>query len=74
MVPDLSGPNGEHTADFGGIRDITLVGKDNLLSGGEIHPGVTGALGTNFPSGFVSKLTPRFLGQDAIGSGGSVSV
>jgi len=45
------------------------VGKDNLLSGGEIHSAVTGVLGTNFPSGYVSKLTPRSLGQDAIGPG-----
>ena len=56
------------TADFGGIRDINLVGKDNLLSGGEIHPAVTGVLGTIFPSVRVSKLTPRLLGQDAIGA------
>ena len=45
-----------------------MVGKDNLLSGGEIHPAVTWVLGTIFSDGHVSKLTPRFQGQDAIGA------
>lgn len=65
----IAGPNGESSADYGGIGDITLVGKYNLLPEGDIRPAVTGVLGMGFPSGHASNLNPRFLGQDAIGSG-----
>ncbi len=66
---NVTGPNGETSANYGGIGDITLVGKYNLLPEGDIRPAVTGVLGMGFPSGHASHLNPRFLGQDAIGSG-----
>lgn len=65
----LAGPNGERSADYGGVGDITLVGKYLLLPEGDIRPAVTGVLGVGFPSGHASHLNPRFLGQDTVGSG-----
>ncbi len=69
VSPDLAGPQGQRSADFGGVGDITLVGKYLLLPETESRPAVTGVLGTGFPSGHASHLNPRFLGQDAIGTG-----
>jgi hypothetical protein len=65
----IAGPHGERSADYGGIGDITLVGKYNFLPEGDIRPAVTGVLGTIFPTGHASNLNPRFLGTDAVGSG-----
>jgi hypothetical protein len=66
---DVAGPGGERAADFGGIGDITLVSKYLLLPETDWQPAVAGVLGTGFPSGHASHLTPGRLGQDAIGSG-----
>ncbi len=66
---DLAGPNGERSANYGGIGDITLVGKYLLLSETEVRPAVTGVLGTGVPSGHAHHLNPGCLGTDAIGTG-----
>jgi hypothetical protein len=65
----VAGPDGERAADYGGIGDITLVGKYLLLPETEIRPAVTGVAGVGFPSGHASHLNPGRLGQDAIGTG-----
>jgi hypothetical protein len=65
----VAGPDGERVADYGGIGDITLVGKYLLLPETEIRPAVTGVAGVGFPSGHASHLNPGRLGQDAIGTG-----
>jgi len=60
---------GDRSADFGGIGDITAVAKYLLLPETDCRPAVTGVFGVGFPSGHAHNLNPRFLGQDAIGSG-----
>jgi len=65
----LAGPNGETSANYGGVGDITAVGKYLLLEETALRPAVTGVAGVGFPSGHASNLNPRFLGQDAIGTG-----
>lgn len=65
----LAGPVGETSANYGGVGDITAVGKYLLLEETDFRPAVTGVAGVGFPSGHASNLNPRFLGQDGIGTG-----
>ena len=65
----LAGPNGETSANYGGVGDITAVGKYLLLEETDFRPAVTGVAGVGFPSCHASNLNPRFLGQDGIGTG-----
>jgi hypothetical protein len=65
----LQGPNGERSASYGGIGDISLFGKYLLLEETPVRPAVTGVAGLGIPTGHASNLNPRFLGQDAIGTG-----
>jgi hypothetical protein len=65
----IAGPNGERNADFGGIGDITLVGKYLLLPETEIRPAVSGVFGVGFPTGHASHLNPGRLIADSIGTG-----
>ncbi len=67
--PSLAGPNGERSANYDGVGDITLVGKYLLLPETEIRPAVTGVAGMGLPSGHASHLNPGRLGVDAIGTG-----
>jgi Putative MetA-pathway of phenol degradation len=67
--PSLTGPNGERSASYGGVGDITLVAKYVLLSETEIMPAITGVAGVGFPSGHAHHLNPGLLGQDAVGAG-----
>jgi hypothetical protein len=69
LDPGIAGPNGERSANYGGIGDITAVAKYNLLPEGDIRPAVTGVFGVGFPAGHAHHLNPRFLGQDAVGTG-----
>jgi hypothetical protein len=66
---NVPGPNGETSANYGGIGDISWFGKYLLLEEGDIRPAVTGVLGAGFPTGHAHNLNPGRLGQDAIGSG-----
>jgi len=67
--PNLVGPNGERSAAYSGVGDITAVAKYLVLPEGNIRPAVTVVGGVGFPSGHAQNLNPRFLGVDAIGTG-----
>ena len=66
---DTPGPGGEGAADFGGIGDITAVGKYLLLEETPYRPAVTGVFGVGFPTGHASHLNPGRLGTDGVGAG-----
>src|SRR5450759_51382 len=66
----IAGPNGERSASYGGIGDLTVMGKYNLLPETDCRPAVTAVAGlASIPTGHASHLNPRFLGQDAVGTG-----
>ena len=63
------GPNGERSASYAGIGDITTVAKYLVLEEGDFRPAVTLVGGVGWPSGHASHLNPGLLLQDAIGTG-----
>ena len=69
----LAGPNGERSASYAGIGDITTVAKYLMLEEGEIRPAVAAVGGVTWPSGHASHLNPRFLPlagpADSVGTG-----
>ncbi len=66
----IAGPNGERSASYAGIGDLTVMGKYNLLPEGDCRPAVSGVAGlASIPTGHASRLNPAFLGQDAVGTG-----
>jgi len=66
----VSGPNGETSASYSGIGDITAIVKYNLLPETDYRPAVTGVAGfASIPTGHASRLNPAFLAQDAVGTG-----
>ncbi len=65
----IAGPNGETSANYGGIGDITAVAKYLLLEETDFRPAVTAVGGVGFPTGHAHHLNPALLGQDAIGTG-----
>jgi Putative MetA-pathway of phenol degradation len=65
----IAGPNGERNASYGGIGDITVVGKYLLLPETDCRPAVAAVGGVTAPSGHASHLNPRFLGADSTGAG-----
>jgi hypothetical protein len=69
LNPNLVGPNGERSASYAGIGDISTFAKYLILEEGPIRPAVTLVGGVGWPSGHASHLNPVFLGQDAIGTG-----
>ncbi len=67
---DVSGPNGETSASYSGIGDLTLMGKYNLTAETDYLPAVTAVGGfASIPTGRAHRLNPGLLGQDAIGTG-----
>src|SRR5208337_118631 len=67
---NVPGPNGNRSASYAGIGDLTLIGKYNLLPEGDVMPAVSAVAGlASIPTGHASHLNPGFLGQDAIGTG-----
>lgn len=63
-------PNGETSASFSGIGDLTLMAKYNLLPEGDIMPAITGVGGfASIPTGRANHLNPAKLGMDAVGTG-----
>jgi hypothetical protein len=65
-----AGPNGETSASYSGIGDITAMVKYNLLPETDYRPAVSGVAGfASIPTGHASRLNPAFLAQDAIGTG-----
>ena len=63
------GPNGERSADFGGIGDVNLTFKYQLLAETETRPTVTALFATDFPTGHFRHFNPGRLGTDEIGGG-----
>jgi hypothetical protein len=66
------GPNGERSANFGGLGDISLTFKYRLVEETQTLPTVSAIFTPTFPSGHFSHLNPRFLGSDENGSGSYV--
>jgi len=66
---NFPGPNGERSASYGGIGDITAVAKYNFLPEGDYYPALSAVGGVGFPTGHASNLNPGRLGVDAIGTG-----
>ncbi len=68
-----AGPNGERSASYAGIGDITTVAKYLVLEEGKIRPALAVVGGVTWPSGHASHLNPRFLpvpgAADAVGTG-----
>ncbi len=69
---DEPGPQGERSANFGGLGDINLTLKYRLVEETKCLPTVTALFATDFPSGHFRHLNPRNLGTDAIGGGSYV--
>ncbi|MCK9566857.1 MAG: hypothetical protein M0Q43_12520 [Methanothrix sp.] len=63
------GPNGERSANFGGLGDINLTFKYRLVEETETRPTLTALFATNFPTGHFSHLNPGRLGTDQLGGG-----
>jgi hypothetical protein len=67
---DFPGPNGETSASYSGIGDLTMMAKYNLLPEGEIMPAVTGVAGlASIPTGHANHLNATKLAMDAVGTG-----
>lgn len=66
------GPNGERSADFGGLGDINLTLKYQLVKESERIPTITALFATDFPTGHYRHLNPGRLGTDEIGGGAYV--
>jgi hypothetical protein len=64
-----AGPNGERSAGYAGIGDMTAVAKYLLLEETASRPAVTAVGGVGFPTGHAHHLNPAFLAQDAVGAG-----
>jgi hypothetical protein len=65
----IAGPNGERSASYAGLGDITTVAKYLVLEEAEVRPAVTLVGGVVWPSGHASHLNPGLLLQDAVGTG-----
>jgi hypothetical protein len=63
------GPNGERSASFGGLGDVSLTMKYQLLEEGPENPAVTGLFATGFPTGHFRRLNPGRLDTDILGGG-----
>jgi hypothetical protein len=63
------GPNGERSADFGGVGDVNLTFKYRLVEETETRPTVTALFATDFPTGHFRHFNPGRLGTDEIGGG-----
>jgi len=66
----IAGPNGERSASYAGIGDLTAMAKYNLLPETDYRPAVSGVAGfASIPTGHAAHLNPGRLGWDAIGTG-----
>jgi hypothetical protein len=63
------GPNGERHATQGGLGDLNLTLKYQLVEEGPKMPTITALFATDFPTGRYKNLNPHKLGTDAIGGG-----
>ena len=64
------GPNGERSASFGGLGNVSLTLKYQLLEEGPKNPTVTALFTTGFPTGHCRHLNPGRLDTDLLGGGG----
>ncbi len=69
---DAPGPNGERSANFGGIGDLNLTLKYRLLEESPVLPTVTALFATDFPTGHYRHVNPGRLGADVLGGGSYV--
>lgn len=66
----VRGPNGENSASYSGIGDITAIAKYNFLSETDYLPAMSAVAGfASIPTGHAHLLNPTFLGTDAVGTG-----
>ncbi len=63
------GQAGSGSARFGGLGDLFLVLKYQVLAETGVCPTVTGLFGVTFPTGHHSHLNPGKMGLDALGGG-----
>ncbi len=63
------GPQGERSADFGGLGDVNLNLKYQFIQEGPVAPAVSALATFGFPSGHYRHLNPGRLGTDLLGSG-----
>lgn len=64
------GPNGENSANYSGIGDITAIAKYNFLSETDWRPAMSAVAGfASIPTGHARLLNPAFLATDAVGTG-----
>lgn len=64
-----TGPNGERSADYSGLGDVSFTLKYRLVEETEKLPTVSAILTPTFPTGHFRHLNPGRLGTDAIGGG-----
>jgi hypothetical protein len=70
-VQDPSLGPGSHAATFGGLGDILLTGKYQLLEENWYRPVVSATAKINFPTGHHLNFNPARLGLDQLGAGAS---
>ena len=63
------GPNGQRSANFGGLGDLSITGKHLLLDEQTHFPAVAGIFAVAFPSGHHLHFNPGNLGTDQLGRG-----
>ncbi len=67
-----AGPHGETASNYGGLGDVSVVGKYLLFDETPVRPAISGIFGVGFPTGKASDLEATRLGTDAIGGGAFV--
>lgn len=60
---------GNRVADFGGLGDVSLNCKYQLIKETALRPTVTSLISVDFPTGHAAGLNPGRLGTDDLGSG-----
>ena len=63
------GPNGERSASFGGLGDVSLTMKYQVWEEGPKNPAVTALFATGFSTGHFRHLNPGRLDSDILGGG-----
>ena len=63
------GPEGQRSANFGGLGDVSITGKHLLVGEQPYFPAVAGIFSVTFPSGHHLHLSPGNLGTDQLGQG-----